>query len=107
MIHSNLIKLYNAYCASNNFEPLSESTLYEVLNACGASKRKCLKGLDNIAVDGSSAFDSLSSLVDKLDEPRQWKKEMKEKLFNARLYLKTDYKLHIKREDECAFHCLQ
>uniref|UniRef100_A0A8W8LUZ6 C2H2-type domain-containing protein n=1 Tax=Magallana gigas TaxID=29159 RepID=A0A8W8LUZ6_MAGGI len=107
MIHSNLIKLYNAYCTSINFEPLSESTLYEVLNACSASKRKCLKGLDNIAVDGSSAFDSLSSLVDKLDEPQQWKKEMKEKLFNARLYLKTDYKLHIKREDECAFHCLQ
>ncbi|XP_061171627.1 uncharacterized protein LOC133181099 [Saccostrea echinata] len=107
MIHSNLIKLYNTYCASNNFEPLSESTLYEVLNACSASKRKCLKGLDNIAVGGSSAFDSLSSLVDKLDEPQQWKKEMKEKLFNARLYLKTDYKLHIKREDECAFHCLQ
>ncbi|XP_061195035.1 uncharacterized protein LOC133203221 [Saccostrea echinata] len=107
MIHSNLIKLYNTYCASNDFEPLSQSTLYEVLNACSASKRKCLKGLDNIAVDGSSAFDSLSSLVDKLDEPQQWKKEMKEKLFNARLYLKTDYKLHIKREDECAFHCLQ
>lgn len=75
MIHSNLIKLYNAYCTSINFEPLSESTLYEVLNACSASKRKCLKGLDNIAVDGSSAFDSLSSLVDKLDEPQQWKKK--------------------------------
>lgn len=27
MIHLNIIKPYNAYCASNNFEPLSESTL--------------------------------------------------------------------------------
>lgn len=26
MIHLNIIKPYNAYCASNNFEPLSEST---------------------------------------------------------------------------------
>lgn len=33
--------------------------------------------------------------------------KMKEKLFNARLYLKTDYKLHTKQEDKCAFICLR
>lgn len=33
--------------------------------------------------------------------------KMKEKLFNARLYLNTDYKLHTKQEDKCAFTCLQ
>lgn len=69
-------------------------------------KGKFLKELDYIAADGSIAFDSLSSLVEKLDKPQQWKK-MKEKLFYAQWYLKTGYKLHTKREDKCAFNCLQ
>ncbi|XP_052097915.1 uncharacterized protein LOC127732770 [Mytilus californianus] len=107
VIHSNLIKLYKLYCADNDFNPLSDSTLYQVLNACEASKRKCLKGLDNIAVDGTTAFDNILSLISKLNKTEDWKSTVKSRLLNSRLYLKTDYKLHIRREDECAFHCLQ
>lgn len=68
MIYLNLIKFYNVYCVSNNFEFLSELILYEVLNVCSVLKWKCLKGFDNIVVDGLLVFDSLSSLVDKFDE---------------------------------------
>lgn len=107
VIHSNLIKLYKLYCADNDFTPLSDSTLYQILKSCEASKRKCLKGLDNIAVDGTTAFDNILSLISKLNKTEDWKSKVKSKLLNSRLYLKTEYKLHIKREDECAFHCLQ
>lgn len=38
--------------------PLSSSSLYEILRACAATKRTSLRGIDNIATDGASAFDT-------------------------------------------------
>lgn len=45
MMHSNLVSLYTSYCTENSFSPLSNSTLFQILKACAASKRTCLKGL--------------------------------------------------------------
>ncbi|CAC5391680.1 unnamed protein product [Mytilus coruscus] len=86
---------------------LSDSTLYQVFNACETSKRKRLNGLDNIAVDGTTAFDNILSLISKVSKTKDWKSKVRSILLSSRLYLKTDYKLHLNREDECAFHCLQ
>lgn len=85
VIHSNLIKLYKLYCADNDFTPLSDSTLCQILKSCEASKRKCLKGLDNIAVDGTTAFDNILSLISKLNKREDWKSKVKSKLLNSRL----------------------
>ena len=37
--------------------------------------------------------------------PKTWAKEQQEKLKNAKSYIKTDYKLHVQHESQCADHC--
>ena len=34
-----------------------------------------------------------------------WAKEIQERLKSSKLYLKTDYKLHIAEDSRCADHC--
>lgn len=65
--HSNLIHMYESFCKESNYtNPLSSSSLYEILRACPASKRTSLRGLDNIATDGAAAFDTLNQVIQKL-----------------------------------------
>ena len=54
---STLISEYHKHCKESQFEPLSNSTLFRILDARAASQRKSLQGLDNIAADGAAAFD--------------------------------------------------
>ena len=61
--HSTLINTYTSFCKESGYEPLSSSTVYNILQSCPASKRTNLKGLDNIAADGTAAYDSLSKIV--------------------------------------------
>lgn len=48
--HTKLIQMYQSYCREVEFQPLGISSLFEILEACAASKRTSLHGLDNIAV---------------------------------------------------------
>ncbi|KAK3083632.1 hypothetical protein FSP39_000517 [Pinctada imbricata] len=107
VMNSTLISLYKSFCNETDFTPLGDSSLFTILKACASSKRTCLKGVDNIAEDGSVAFECLISLVSKLTKSEEWKKSIISKLKNSKIYMKTDYKLHkvIQKEDECAFHC--
>ncbi|VDI35041.1 Hypothetical predicted protein, partial [Mytilus galloprovincialis] len=56
LCHSTFIKTYLAFCTESEFQPLSMSTLFKILQSCPASKRTSLKGLDNIAADGAAAY---------------------------------------------------
>ncbi|CAF1014017.1 unnamed protein product [Didymodactylos carnosus] len=51
---------------NNDFQPLDETSLYEILKACSSSTRKSLQGLDYYAADGSSAFHSLAKIYEEL-----------------------------------------
>ena len=106
VFHSTLIDMYLAYCKEINFDPLGTSTLYRVLNSCPASKRKSLNCLDNIASDGVASFECLISIAEKL-RPKypDIMPDTIKKLKESKLYLKTDYKFHIKESDSCAEHC--
>lgn len=59
--------MFEFFCKESNYiNPLSSSSLYEILRACPASKITSLKGRDNIATDGASAFDTLNQVIQKL-----------------------------------------
>jgi hypothetical protein len=60
---STLISEYHKHCKENQFEPLSNSNLFRILDARAASQRKSLSGLDNIAADGATAFDLVEKIV--------------------------------------------
>jgi len=61
--HANLIHMYEAFCKESDFVPLSKSSLFQILRVCPASRRTSLKGLDNIAADGATAFDNLDMII--------------------------------------------
>ena len=61
-----MVKMYESFCEESDFTPLSRSSLFEVLRVCPASKRTSLRGLDNIAANGSTAFDTLDEIKKQL-----------------------------------------
>ena len=65
---STLISEYHKHCKESQFEPLSNSTLFRILDARAASQRKSLQGLDNIAADGATAFDLIEKIVDEVQK---------------------------------------
>ena len=88
---------------------MSRATLYRILEVREASQRKALKGLDNVAADGMAAFETLERVIEELQKAGaspEWGANTKEKLDQAKRYLKTDYKAHCKEESSpCADHC--
>ena len=49
-----MIEQYIKYCKENCHEPLSRSTLFEILEVREASQLKSLQGLDNTVADGAA-----------------------------------------------------
>lgn len=97
LLPSRLIKQYNQYCSEENYAPLSTRTLFRVLSeACVASVRKSLQGLDSYAAEGGRGFDDLLSLLDTLvqyganDDAIT---ELKDNFKYLKQYIKSDYKV--------------
>ncbi|CAG2207805.1 unnamed protein product [Mytilus edulis] len=107
--HTKLIQMYQSYCREVEFQPLGISSLFKILEACAASKRTSLQGLDNIAAEGSEGYDNLINLVEDLHSMNvinsEESKELTNSITSSKLYMKTDYKLHVQEENQCATHC--
>ena len=71
--------------------------------------QKSLHGLDYITTDGVQAFDSLEDMVSTLKATKavtfNWEKEVKQKLSDAKRYLKANFRLHVSKDVRCADHC--
>ena len=106
---STMLSQYTQFCQEENFQPLSRSTLFKILEVREASQRKLSQGLDNTAADGSAGFHTIEMIIDTLEkggQTREWCIDVKEKLRNAKRYLKTDYRVHCKPEESaCPDHC--
>ncbi|PFX15422.1 hypothetical protein AWC38_SpisGene20354 [Stylophora pistillata] len=100
---------YLEYCKEQCHEPLSRSTMFKLLEIREASQRKSLQGLDNTAADGAVGFQTLETLVETLEKggmEMQGCLYVRQKLQDAKHYLKTDYRLHCQPDDStCADHC--
>jgi hypothetical protein len=110
--HSTLVKVYQSFCEETDFIPLSRATLFKILSNCPASQRTNLKGIDNVAADGVTGFETLIEIIRSMEtyttdsDKISQLKECKENLLSAKLYLKTDFKAHLKQKDSCADHCM-
>ena len=106
-----IIRLYEAACEEEGYtHKPSTRTLWNILQMCPASQRKSLAGLDNVAADGSDAFDELSKILLKLESREPQRKEelrgLQQDLTKGKRYLKGDYKAHCKNlTSEIADHC--
>ena len=96
---THLVKQYHQYCKETEFPgPLQKTTLMNVLSeACVASIRKCLQGLDYYVAEGGKAFDDLQTVVDLLVAvlavPFAVAESLKESLKEGKQYIKSDFKV--------------
>ena len=78
-----MIAQYLELCQEESFEPLSQATLYRILEVREASQRKALKGLNNVAAEGTAAFETLDKVVEELQKAGaspEWIVNIKERL---------------------------
>lgn len=107
---STMISQYQSFCEEDGFEPLSRATMFRVLKVREASQRKSLQGLDNTSADGAEGFHRITRIVDDLEEQygvcKEWCSEARNGLKKAKCYLKTEYRVHCRKEESaCADHC--
>jgi len=109
VLPSRLIKQYKQYCSVENYTPLSTHTLFRILSeACVASVRKSLQGLDSYAAEGGRGFDDLLSLLDTLIQYGANEAaitELKENVRHLKQYIKSDYKIHCSMATTIPDHC--
>ena len=99
MAPTHVVQQYHQYCKETEFaDPLQKSTLMKVMSeACLASIRKCLQGLDYYVAEGGKAFDDLETVVDRLlavsavsvAEAESLKKSLKD----GKQYVKSEFKV--------------
>ena len=106
-----VIRLYISACDKEGYTKEqgrpSERTLWNILNNCPASQRKSLAGLDNVASEGSDAFDRLLIICKSIESSNSDK--LVKALTDSRRYLKGNYHHHCstKECDGVADHCLK
>ena len=69
MIPTRIIRQYQNYSletTNREFQPLGFTSLMAIMNACPASIRKSMVGIDDYSANGSTAFDSLLKLCEEL-----------------------------------------
>ncbi|CAF3350206.1 unnamed protein product [Rotaria sp. Silwood2] len=98
---------YLLYCKEmcSDFEPLGKSSLFTILDACKASTRKSLQGIDYFAAEAGEAFDGLRKKIEDKVALCSDSDRLIENLKRARFYLKSDYKVHVARSSNIADHC--
>ena len=98
-VRSRVVDQYQQYCKENNFvQSASERSYMRILQAVEPSIRKSMKGLDNFAADGASAFEDLQKIAESLGflgKGKEWAKEIRTALSAGKQYLKLEYKVTI------------
>ena len=108
LIPSRIIEQYAAYCKEEAFEPAGERSLFRILDVFSAPMQKSLQGLDNFTAAGAQAFQNLEGVVHTLEENgsrREWAEAKIKAPREAKRYLKTDFKVHISRQEDCRDQC--
>ncbi|CAF4552882.1 unnamed protein product [Rotaria sp. Silwood2] len=102
-----IIEQYLLYCKEmcSDFEPLGKSSLFTILDTCKASTRKSLQGINYFAAEAGEAFDGLRKMLEDKVTLCDDSERLIENLECARLYLKSDYKVHVARSSNIADHC--
>ncbi|EGT41875.1 hypothetical protein CAEBREN_30714 [Caenorhabditis brenneri] len=88
---------------------LSKTTVFRILKICSATDRRATTCVDYYTADGMQAFDGLHDILDVwMNEDLAHLgtlKQLKTELFEAAQYLRTDFRLHIKKCSRVADHC--
>ena len=93
------------HCKETGFQSISKSTMWRVLKVQEAT----LRSLHNIATEVADGFKDFLQIIDELERmgaEKDWCLEVRKRLQENKLYLKTTYRNHCKEFDsKCADHC--
>ncbi|PIC20799.1 hypothetical protein B9Z55_025867 [Caenorhabditis nigoni] len=109
--NAEIVEMYNDYIELTNQThlTLSKSSIYRILDACVATKRKSTTCVDYFIANGMEAFEGLQKIVDAwIDEGLEdldTLKKLKISLLESVQYLRTDFRLHVKPSSRVADHC--
>lgn len=105
---SRIIMQYYQYSSDlfPDFPVLGQSSLYKILHECKASSRKSVQGLNYFVANASEAFDILHEVVKNLHLNSNENLHLINGLKRAKHYLKTDFKVNVKRCSRVADHCI-
>ncbi|PAV66054.1 hypothetical protein WR25_27290 isoform L [Diploscapter pachys] len=113
---SEIYYLYGKYLdqkgvPNDNKHRISKSSVFKILAKCKATIRKARVCVDYFLEQGADAFDELAQFIaiwqENGDISLEWKKALIMALEEARQYLNTDYKLHVKMDSPVADHCIR
>ncbi len=100
--HGNELDLYQKYF-------LSRSTLERIMDACVAGTRKTVLGLDSYTYLGVEGTDNFIDLIDRTSMKflldKDWVANRIRSFREAKHYIKSDFKLHLKQSSHVARHC--
>ena len=86
---SHTIAFYNEVCRSENYSPLSESSLWRKLHAVKPSQQKCLAGLGDITAAAMNGFSMLQDLSLKYKN-----RELSNLFERSKRYYKTNFQFN-------------
>ena len=101
--YKHIMAYYLQFCQDNNYEPLSESSLYRILKELKPSQRKSLAGLDNTTADRLNGFSILADIAKKYFAGN---KGIVDNLEKGKQYIKIGYPQHCVDHSTCASHCI-
>jgi len=91
---SHTITEYKKHCEYFRFEPLSTSTLWQILSAIKPGQKHAIAGLDNITTSGISGFKALKQTIIELDLDKETKASLQKDLESSKRYLYLYIKVH-------------
>ena len=102
-----IIEQYLSYCKEMclDFESLSRSSLFTILETYKASTRKSLQSVNYFAAEGGEAFHGIKKMIEEKLALCSNSNRLIENLKRARFYMKSDYKVHIRQSSNIADHC--
>ena len=107
-VNARIIDSYQSYCKESNIQTFSRASLYRILKACRATKKKAMHGLDNTTALGMSAMETLLKTVTRLTEyglDTDAKQNLIETINICNQHLKFDAKSHFAQSSSCGSHC--
>ena len=88
------------YCKETDFQPISRSTIWRVLDVQKTSQRKPLRGLDNTAVDGANGYKDLLRIVERVGEEKEKVPQLES------MWTSANHRDHCKQNGSlCLDHC--
>lgn len=102
---SQVVHFYKQHCAEVAIDPMSDRTVYSILESIHANKQKVVSGVDEFVKAASEGWEALKNTIQQLPIAPSAKKEFNIMLEDSRMYLKAKYTGHCGEREQTVTHC--